>query len=212
MPADRPRSRFITFEGGEGAGKSTQARKLADALRAAGAEVVLTREPGGSPGAEDIRRLLVEGETGRWTPQTEALLHFAARADHIARVIAPALAAGKWVISDRFADSTIVYQGCGQGLDLDWLKSLRRSVVGEHEPGLTFVFDLPVETGLARAQAEQRYERMGIAFHERLRSGFRAIAEAAPERYVMIDAARSIGEITADLFAEVGSRFGIKLI
>ena len=173
---------------------------------------MLTREPGGSPGAEDIRRLLVEGETGRWTPQTEALLHFAARADHIARVIAPALAAGKWVISDRFADSTIVYQGYGQGLDLDWLKSLRRAVVGETEPGLTFVFDLPVETGLARAQAEQRYERMGIAFHERLRSGFRAIAEAAPGRYVMIDAARSIGEITADLFAEVGSRFGIKLI
>lgn len=211
MPASNTRSRFITFEGGEGAGKSTQARKLADALRAAGAEVVLTREPGGSPGAEDIRRLLVEGETGRWTPPTEALLHFAARADHIARVIAPALAAGIWVISDRFADSTMVYQGYGQGLDLAWLKTLRQAVVGDMEPGLTFVFDLAVETGLKRAQADQRYERMGLEFHQRLRAGFKAIAAADPDRCVMIDADRTIDVIQADLRAAVAARYGVKI-
>lgn len=211
MPASPQRSRFITFEGGEGAGKSTQARALAGALRATGAEVVLTREPGGSPGAEDIRKLLVEGETGRWTPPTEALLHFAARSDHIARVIAPALAAGKWVISDRFADSTIVYQGYGQALDLAWLQSLRRAVVGETEPGLTFVFDLPVATGLARAETHQRYERMGVPFHERLREGFRAVAVADPERCVLVDAARSIAAIQADLRAAVVAKYGIRL-
>ncbi len=211
MPAVPERSRFITFEGGEGAGKSTQARSLAEALRATGAEVVLTREPGGSPGAEEIRRLLVEGETGRWTPPTEALLHFAARADHIARVIAPALAAGKWVISDRFADSTIVYQGYGQGLDLAWLQALRRTVVGALEPGLTFIFDLPVATGLARAQADQRYERMGTDFHERLRAGFRAIAVAAPERCIMIDAAQPVAEVQAALRAVLAQKYGLRL-
>jgi dTMP kinase len=209
MPASKPRSRFITFEGGEGAGKSTQARKLVEALRATGAEVVLTREPGGSPGAEEIRRLLVEGETGRWTPPTEALLHFAARSDHIARVIAPALAKGSWVISDRFADSTIVYQGYGQGLDLAWLKALRQSVVGETEPGLTFVFDLPVETGLKRAQADQRYERMGLEFHQRLRAGFKAIAAADPARCVTIDADRPIDVIQSDLRAVVAAKYGV---
>jgi dTMP kinase len=210
MPASKPRSRFITFEGGEGAGKSTQARKLVEALRATGAEVVLTREPGGSPGAEDIRRLLVEGETGRWTPPTEALLHFAARSDHIARVIAPALAKGGWVISDRFADSTMVYQGYGQGLDLAWLNALRKSVVGATEPGLTFVFDLPVETGLKRAQADQRYERMGLDFHQRLRAGFKAIAAADPERCVTIDADRPIDAIQSDLRAAIASRYGVR--
>jgi dTMP kinase len=211
MPAPNPRSRFITFEGGEGAGKSTQARALAEALRATGADVVLTREPGGSPGAEDIRRLLVEGKTERWTPPTEALLHFAARSDHIARVIAPALAAGKWVISDRFADSTMVYQGYGQGLDLAWLKALRQAVVGQTEPGLTFVFDLPVETGLKRAQADQRYERMGLDFHQRLRAGFKAIAAAEPTRCVMIDADRPIEVIQSDLRAAVAARYGVSL-
>ena len=210
MPAANPRSRFITFEGGEGAGKSTQARKLDEALRAAGQDVVLTREPGGSPGAEDIRKLLVEGETGRWTPTTEALLHFAARADHIARVISPALAAGKWVISDRFADSTIVYQGYGQRLDLNWLEALRRTVVGDIEPGLTFVFDLPVETGLKRAQADQRYERMGLEFHQRLRAGFQTIAAAAPDRCVMINADRAIDAIQSDLRAAIAAKYGVR--
>jgi len=206
-----PKLRFITFEGGEGGGKSTQLRALAQALREAGEDVVTTREPGGSPGAEDIRRLLVEGEPGRWAPEAEALLHFAARAEHLDKVIRPALAAGKWVLSDRFADSTLAYQGYGQGVDLDWLRQLRYRVVGATEPGLTLVLDLPVETGLGRAQAQQRYERMGSAFHARLRDGFLKMAREEPERCVVIDAARSIDAVASDAKAAVAQHYGVKL-
>jgi dTMP kinase len=203
--------RFITFEGGEGGGKSTQLRALAEALRAAGEDVVTTREPGGAPGAEEIRRLLVEGEPGRWAPEAEALLHFAARAEHLDKVIRPALKAGKWVLCDRFADSTIAYQGYGQGVDRDWLQQLRHRVVAATEPGLTLVLDLPVETGLSRALAQQRYERMGSAFHVRLRDGFRAIAREEPERCVVIDAARKIEAVAADVKAAVAQRYDVKL-
>jgi dTMP kinase len=214
--------RFITFEGGEGAGKSTQIKHLAEALRAAGHDLLLTREPGGAPGAEDIRRLLVEGEPGRWTADTEALLHFAARADHLARVIRPALAAGSWVLCDRFADSTIAYQGYGHGLDLAWLRQLRQRIVGTTEPGLTVILDLPVETGLARAArrhgaaagnqaAEDRYERMERGFHQRLRDGFLAIAAAAPQRCAIIDADRPPAGVTGDILALVARHFAITL-
>jgi dTMP kinase len=206
-----PKLRFITFEGGEGGGKSTQLRALAEALRATGAGVVTTREPGGAPGAEEIRRLLVEGEPGRWAPEAEALLHFAARADHLDKVILPALATGKWVLSDRFADSTLAYQGYGQGVDLAWLKTLRKRVVGATEPGLTLVLDLPVETGLGRAQAQQRYERMGAAFHAKLRDGFLALAKDEPERCIVIDATRSIEAVAADVKSAVATRYGMKL-
>ena len=213
-------NRFITLEGGEGGGKSTQIKLLAEALQAAGEAVCLTREPGGAPGAEEIRRLLVEGEPGRWTAETEALLHFAARADHLARTIRPALAAGKWVLCDRFADSTIAYQGYGHGLDLDWLRDLRRQVVADSEPGLTVILDLPVETGLARAaqrqgpaasQAEDRYERMDRSFHQRLRDGFLALASASPERCKVIDASQPVAAIAVQLRALVSNRFGLKL-
>lgn len=203
--------RFITFEGGEGAGKSTQIRLLADRLRAHGEKVVVTREPGGTPGAEQIRTLLVEGGTGRWQAESEALLHFAARAEHLAAVIRPALAQGQWVLCDRFADSTIAYQGYGQGLDLAWLWTLRQHIVGATEPGLTLMLDLPVEAGLARAETEQRYERMGLDFHRRLAEGFRAIAAAAPERCRRIDAARAIEPIAADIRAAFGARYGMAL-
>lgn len=214
--------RFITFEGGEGAGKSTQIKHLAEVLRAAGHDIRLTREPGGSPGAEDIRRLLVEGEPGRWTAETEALLHFAARADHLERVIRPALAAASWVLSDRFADSTIAYQGYGHGLDLGWLQQLRQRVVGPTEPGLTILLDLPVETGLARAaqrhgaaapnqSAEDRYERMDRSFHQRLRDGFLAIAKAAPQRCKVINADRPAEAITRDILTLVAQHFAITL-
>jgi len=206
-----PKLRFITFEGGEGGGKSTQLRGLAEALRAVGQDVVTTREPGGAPGAEEIRRLLVEGEPGRWAPEAEALLHFAARAEHLDKVIRPALDAGKWVLCDRFVDSTLAYQGYGQGVDLDWLNALRQRVVGATEPGLTLVLDLPIETGLGRAQAQQRYERMGSAFHAKLRDGFLAIAKAEPERCAVIDAARPIDAVAADAKAAVARRFGVKL-
>ncbi len=203
--------KFITFEGGEGGGKSTQLRTLAEALRAAGETVVTTREPGGAPGAEEIRRLLVEGEPGRWPAEAEALLHFAARAEHLEKVIRPALNQGQWVLCDRFADSTLAYQGYGQGLDLPWLWTLRARIVGATEPGLTLLLDLPVETGLGRAREQQRYERMGTAFHKRLRDGFLAIAQEEPERCAVIDATRSIDAVAADVRAAVRKRFGVKL-
>jgi dTMP kinase len=207
----RPPIKFVTFEGGEGGGKSTQLRILAEALRGVGETVVTTREPGGAPGAEEIRRLLVEGEPGRWPAEAEALLHFAARAEHLAKVIRPALEAGRWVLCDRFADSTLAYQGYGQGLDLAWLTQLRARVVGATEPGLTLILDLPVATGLGRAATQQRYERMGRAFHEKLQAGFLAIAKAEPERCTVIDATRSIEAVTADVRAAVTKHFGVAL-
>ena len=186
------RGRFNTLEGGEGAGKSTQARRLAEALRADGREVVLTREPGGSPGAETLREVLVNGAADRWTPTAEALLMYAARSDHLDRLIRPALARGAWVISDRFADSSRAYQGAAGGLDPDFIEALDRGVVGADQPDLTLIFDLAASAGLARAAgrgaAEARFEGKGAAFHERLREGFAAIAKAHPERCVMIDA------------------------
>lgn len=209
-PAQIP-LRFVTFEGGEGGGKSTQLRILADALRQTGEAVVTTREPGGAPGAEEIRRLLVEGEPGRWPAEAEALLHFAARAEHLARVIRPALDTGQWVLCDRFADSTLAYQGYGQGLDLTWLKQLRARVVGATEPGLTLILDLPVETGLGRAREQQRYERMGRAFHEKLQAGFLAIAQAEPTRCTLIDATRPIDAVASDVRGAVAKRFGVQL-
>jgi dTMP kinase len=186
------RGRLITFEGGEGAGKSTQLARLAQALADRGLGVVTSREPGGSEGAESIRSLLVSGETGRWDGVTEALLHFAARRDHLIRTIWPALDRGDWVLCDRFADSTLAYQGFGHGLDPEVIGTLYRIAVGHFAPDLTLVFDLPVEIGLERAGRrggpEDRYERMGLGFHQRLRQGFLGIAAANPLRCAVIDA------------------------
>jgi dTMP kinase len=207
----RPPLKFVTFEGGEGGGKSTQLRLLADALRKSGETVVTTREPGGAPGAEEIRRLLVEGEPGRWPPEAEALLHFAARAEHLNKVIRPALQAGQWVLCDRFADSTLAYQGYGQAQDLAWLQELRSHIVDKTEPGLTLILDVPVDMGLGRVSEQQRYERMGRAFHERLHQGFLAIAQEEPERCVVIDATRPIDAVAADVRAAVAKRFRVKL-
>lgn len=184
--------RFITFEGGEGAGKSTQVRLLADALRGRGLDVVQTREPGGAPGAEQIRALLVNGDVARWDSTTEALLHFAARRDHLVKTVWPALQRGQWVISDRFADSTMAYQGYGHGLPHDLVHGLYALAVGDFSPDLTLILDLPVEAGLERAVGrgggEDRYERMDVAFHQRLRRGFLDIAAAEPGRCAVIDA------------------------
>ena len=203
-------ARFIVFEGGEGAGKSTQVQRLAEALRARGEDVVTTREPGGSPGAEAIRGLLVSGDAARWTPQTEALLINAARADHLDRTIRPALAKGQWVICDRFADSTMAYQGYGMGLDRAWLETLRKRVAGDTEPGLTLIFDLPVEVGLGRAVASQRYEKMGRAFHETLRTAFQEIANSADgRRRVTIDAGKSLDEVARQVLDAVMSAYGL---
>ena len=204
--------RFITFEGGEGGGKSTQLRLLAEELRAAGREVVTTREPGGSPGAEDIRALLVQGEVGRWDGLTEALLHSAARRDHLVRTVWPALARGAWVLCDRFADSTLAYQGYGHGMALGTIAQLTHTATGGFGPDLTLILDLPVADGLRRAHgrggAEDRYERMGTAFHERLRQGFLDIARAEPGRCVVVDAARPLTEVQAAVLAAVHARLG----
>jgi dTMP kinase len=203
---------FITFEGGEGAGKSTQIRRLAERLRAGGRDVVLTREPGGSPGAESIRELLLNGETDRWSPLTEALLMNAARRDHIERVIAPALARGTVVLCDRFADSTRAYQGAGGQVATAVIAQLEAAVVGDMRPDLTLIFDLPVAEGLRRALSrnggEERFEAKGAAFHERLRAAYLEIARTEPERCVVIDATATLDAVEAAILAAVQPRLG----
>jgi dTMP kinase len=186
-----PRGRLITVEGGEGAGKSTQVALLVAALERAGGNVRATREPGGSAGAEAIRQVLLEGEGERWDATSEALLFAAARHDHLVRLIEPALSEGIWVVCDRFADSTLAYQGYGRGLALADVMALNRLALGDFTPDLTLILDLPVETGLARAAARStadRFERLDRDFHQRLRDGFRQIAAADPARCVLIDA------------------------
>jgi len=209
--------RFITLEGGEGAGKSTQQRRLTDWLRRGGREVVETREPGGSPGAEEIRTLLVTGPAGRWDAVTEALLHFAARRDHLRQTIEPALARGSWVVCDRFADSTMAYQGYGHGLGRAPVEALYALVVGSLKPDLTLVLDLPVAEGLARAQRrngggtqqEDRYEQMDLGFHERLREGFHDIVAREPDRCLLIDARGDEDAVAARIQAAVTERLGV---
>ncbi len=207
--------RFITLEGGEGAGKSTQARRLGERLSACGLKAVVTREPGGSPGAEAIRALLVTGESDRWSATTETLLAYAARRDHIERTIAPALAAGAWVVSDRFADSTRAYQGAGGGAPGSLIQSLERYVLGETRPELTLILDLPVEAGLARVasrdHAETRFEGKGEAFHTRLRESFLAIARVERDRCVVIDATQPVDAVEAAIWAVVEHRLAPQL-
>jgi dTMP kinase len=204
------KGRFITLEGGEGAGKSTQLRRLAARLAERGISVVTTREPGGSPGAETIRELLVTGGADRWSPTTEALLMYAARRDHIERTIAPALARGDWVVSDRFADSTRAYQGAGGHVPASFIQALERYVLGELRPDLTLILDLPVPAGLARAAArpgaETRFEGKGAAFHERLREGFLAIARVEADRCAVVDAAKPTEAVEAAIWAAVEAR------
>jgi len=208
------RGRFITFEGGEGAGKSTQVRRLVARLQAAGHDVVATREPGGSPGAEAIRNLVLKGDADRWSPATETLLMYGARRDHIERTILPALARGAWVVCDRFADSTRAYQGGAGGVDPAFITALETFVLADVRPDLTLVFDLPVDVGLARAEAfakadghaETRFESKGVAFHERLRAAFRAIAAAEPDRCTLIDAAQGMDEVEGQVWRAVEGR------
>jgi dTMP kinase len=204
------RGRFITFEGGEGGGKSTQVRALVERLTTEGVEVVATREPGGSVGAESIRDLLVTGAADRWSPITETLLMYAARRDHIERVIVPALARGAWVVCDRFADSTRAYQGAGGGTDPDLIAALETHVLGQVRPDLTLILDLPVDEGLRRAHKragdETRFESKGATFHERLRQGFLAIARAEPGRCLVVDAARPVEVVGEAIWDAVSSR------
>jgi dTMP kinase len=206
------RGRFITFEGGEGAGKSTQVAGLAARLAQAGLEVVRTREPGGSPGAEAIRDLLLKGDADRWSPVTETLLMYASRRDHIERVIRPALERGAWVVCDRYADSTRAYQGAAGGTDPALIAALETYVLDDVLPDLTLIFDLPVAAGLARAMgrggAEMRFESKGVLFHERLREAFLAIAVREPDRCAVIDAAAAIEAVEAAVWAQVETRLG----
>jgi dTMP kinase len=196
--------RFITVEGGEGAGKSTQARLLANALEALGVPVLRTREPGGAPGAEVLRELLLSGRCA-WSAMAETLLHFAARAEHVERTIRPALAVGTWVVCDRFADSTMAYQGYGQGVDREWIADLTRMI--GLVPDVTFVLDVSAEVASARlcgrGAAADRYEREGSAFHARIATGFREIARAEPRRCVLIDANRTEADVHAEIMQRV---------
>ena len=182
--AETAKGGFITLEGGEGAGKSTQIQRLAAALKHAGHPVLTTREPGGSPGAEAIRSLLVEGAVDRWDAVTELLLHYAARRDHLTQTILPALHAGTWVICDRFADSTMAYQGYGLSLGRGVVEHAHALAVGDTRPDCTVILDVPLDVGLARAQARDggdanRYERMDRDVHQRIRDGFSSISRNA---------------------------------
>lgn len=189
-------ARFITLEGGEGAGKSTQLRLLQQTFEAAALPHCVTREPGGSVGGEAIRKLVVEGDAGRWNPTSEALLFMAARYDHVTTLIKPALAEGKHVLCDRFYDSTYVYQGIGKSVGTQWLDGLYRQLYGNFAPDMTVYLDIAPSEGLARASArgnvaESRFESMDISFHETLRAGFLARAKAEPSRMVVVNAAAS---------------------
>jgi dTMP kinase len=211
--------KFITLEGGEGTGKTTQIRLLAGVLKAAGLDSVLTREPGGAPGAELIRSLLVKGPISRWQPMTEALLHFSSRLEHVNATIIPALKAGRWVISDRFSDSTVAYQGYGHSLGQKDMLALHRLVLGDLQPDLTVILDVPCDVGLARALkredsevvAEDRYERMGWDFHRRVKDGFLDIARRNPERCAIIDANRAPEEVSRSLLNLIEERLGTTL-
>lgn len=201
---------FISFEGGDGAGKSTQIGLLADALRAAGHEVVTTREPGGSPGAEAIRKLLLDGAADKWSPITEALLMYASRADHLERTIMPALARGAVVITDRFADSTMAYQGFAGALGEETVSTLYKLVVGDRGPDITIILDLPVEEGLKRSGAtggaEQRFESKGAEYQESVRQAFLDIARREPERCAVVSAEGAPETVAARIRSAVEKR------
>ncbi|MGF1545491.1 MAG: dTMP kinase [Parvularculaceae bacterium] len=202
------RAPFIVFEGGDGTGKTTQLRGLAERLRARGLAVRETRAPGGAPGAETIRNLLVDGPVDAFTPLGEALMMYAARAEHLARTINPARAAGEIVLCDRFADSTDAYQGAGGGLDDATLAQLRAVVVGDHEPDLTLIFDAPAAQGLARAGArggDARFEEKGLEYQERVRAAFLAIARASPASRRIIDATGSVAQVGERVDAAVAA-------
>ncbi len=207
---------FITLEGGEGSGKTTQIKRMQAALEKAGRHVVVTREPGGTPEAEKIRALLVQRDGGQWTPMAECLLLFAARTMHVETLIKPALAEGKIVISDRFTDSTRAYQGYGHGMDFNKIESLNKIAIDGFKPDLTFILDLPVRTGLARAgkrmnrdgSAEDRFERLEIGFHEQMRQGYLDVAKHDPDRCVVVDAEQGIDDVTAAIMARLKEKVG----
>jgi dTMP kinase len=197
---------FMTFEGGEGSGKSTQIRRLGERLRSGAREVVLTREPGGTLEAEAVRNLLVSGDVGRWTPKSEALLNYAAREQHLEQVIRPALERGAIVLCDRFMDSTRAYQGYAGGCGMGFIDALEQAVVGATRPDLTLIFDLDPAVGLERARnrgdavSEDRYERKGLDFHRKLRAGFLDILRRDPERCQLVDASQGMDDVSESVW------------
>jgi dTMP kinase len=210
---ERARGRFITLEGGEGAGKSVQAKRLEERLAALGLAVVRTREPGGSPGAEALRKAMLSGFAARFGPAGQALLFGAARIDHLDKTVLPALASGAWVVCDRFADSTRAYQGAAGSLSPDFIACLERLTVGANTPDLTLILDLAPEVGLNRAATRRQgrgtpdwFESKGLAFHQTLRRAFLDIAAAEPSRCAVIDASGTEREVAADIWSAVESR------
>jgi len=204
--------KFITFEGGEGAGKSTQVKRLAAFLGSHGNSVVETREPGGSLGAEEIRRLLVEGSVDKWDAMTETLLLMAGRRSHLRDLVDPALQRGDWVLCDRFSDSTIAYQGYGQGMDISIIHEIQLLAIGDVRPDLTLLLDIPAEEGLNRAAARgeaARYERMDIDMHHRIRDGFLEMASNEPERFDVIDAQGTVDAIENQIRNCIERRIGL---
>ena len=207
-------TKFITFEGGEGVGKSTQVKKLSENLDNKGINCITTREPGGSPGAEQIRELLVKGGTDKWQPVTEALLHNAARAEHLKKTVKPALKTGIWVISDRYVDSTLAYQGYGQGVDVETLLELHKISTNDFWPNLTIILDgRELHRATSREQKntdkEDRYERMGDGFHKKLQQSFRDIAKNNPDRCVVVSSDGTIEEVAERVWQAIVNRFDL---
>ena len=208
-----PNGNFISFEGGEGVGKTTQVKLLKQSLINLGIKVVETREPGGSPSAELILELLVSGPVERWDPMSEAMLHFVSRRVHIKDIIKPALDRGDWVITDRFTDSTIAYQGFGQGVSSSQLTLMQDLAIGKFTPHITFILDLPADIGLARAASrkdeESRYEKMDLELHNRLREGFLSIAKKNPRRIKIIDASQPSENVAEHIWEELSGTFNL---
>ncbi|MDR3424996.1 MAG: dTMP kinase [Alphaproteobacteria bacterium] len=207
------RGKFITLEGGEGAGKSTQVKHLADFLRGAGIDVVLTREVGGSFSAEAIRDLWLTQADGHWDAWTELLLIMAARREHLVKTVFPALDRGAWVISDRFADSTRAYQGIGLGLGVDTVNEVYRLIAKDFEPDLTLLLDLPVEIGFARVTKrcgpDDRYQQKNMDFHQKLREAYLALAQKYAQRFRVVDASRDANAVAAEIEKIVRGHFGL---
>ena len=205
------RNQFITFEGGEGSGKSTQINLLHNFLIEKGKDVVSTREPGGTPSAEIIRDLLTKGDADRWSPATEALLMWAARSEHVEKLIKPSLDKGKWVLCDRFYHSTYAYQGVGHNLGIENMRIIKKIIIGEITPNLTFILDIDPVNGIGRtknrASNEDRFEKMNLAFHNNLRKAFIQFAKKNPKRFIVIDAELSLEKISEIISSEVQARF-----
>ena len=205
------RNQFITFEGGEGSGKSTQINLLHNFLIEKGKDVVSTREPGGTPSAEIIRDLLTKGDADRWSPATEALLMWAARSEHVEKLIKPSLDKGKWVLCDRFYHSTYAYQGVGHNLGIENMRIIKKIIIGEITPNLTFILDIDPVNGIGRTKNrvsnEDRFEKMNLTFHNNLRKAFIQFSKKNPKRFIVIDAELSLEKISEIISSEVQARF-----